>query len=145
DDAGTGSQWQRGKKPDYQLVGAAAQGIVAGGIVQQPGKALTNAVGLGKGAFPLVIDQLGGVEPGLLLSLETAIRPRLVRMPGEQDARTHFEPGIVGRQGIRSSIELRRRDHRLTARYGSPTNPETPVGRAWWRGIPRRCCPRSLA
>ena len=59
---------------------------VAVTIVQQPSPPGAYVLRNLGGAVPFVVDQLGGVEPGLLLRREGDVRPRLMRRPGEQQS-----------------------------------------------------------
>ena len=55
------------------------------------------------GVRPLVVDELCGVEPGALLRGKPGVRPRLMRVAGQQDTFGDPKAGVVGRErrGIR--------------------------------------------
>ncbi len=86
DDPGALLQRQCGEKPHHELVRVGAQRDVALEIFEQRGEATCYAVGFGEGAIPLVVHQLGGGEPGTLLGREADVGPRLMRVPGQQEA-----------------------------------------------------------
>src|SRR5690606_12907989 len=94
-----------------------------GVAVQEPGVAEADAVGLLEGALPLVVDVLGGVEPRLLLPLEAAVRPRLVRVAGQEEPVRDVEAAVVRRQGVPARVELFRSDHRASLVLSSRSKP----------------------
>ena len=73
---------------------------------------------------------LGGVGPRLDLPLEADVGPRLVRVPGEQQALGDAE-ARVGRgaaSSARRASDLERCSGGIRARCGSPTGPGTAAG-----------------
>ena len=63
-------------------------------------KPARTSCGLDGRALPLVVDELRGVEPGALLRLEADVRPRLVRVAGEQQPLADAEARVVLRERI---------------------------------------------
>jgi hypothetical protein len=85
----------RGQPTHNELMRILPQRDLAIGIVEQPSKSAAHRVGhLGRPA-PLAIDERRGVEPRLLLRLESNVRPGLVRMTGQQKPLGDAEPRIV--------------------------------------------------
>ncbi len=85
-------------------------------VVQQPGVAAPHAIGLRGGLFPFSIDEFRGIQPCLLLPREAAIRPRLVRMAGEEQALVDAKLTVVGRQRVRGGVEVLGGNHDVTGR-----------------------------
>ena len=93
-------------QPHDQIVRVRPQRDVAVVIVQQPAKSAAHVVGDGLRFLPLGIDQLRRIEPRLLLRLEGDIRPRLMRMAGEEQTLADLESRVVNRE-IRGRDPLR--------------------------------------
>jgi hypothetical protein len=81
------------------------------GIIEQMCKSAPNPLGFGKGALPFVIQMFGGIVPGLLLPVQTAIRPCLVRVTGEQKPFTHAEFAVMSGQRVGRTIQRFGRNH----------------------------------
>ena len=146
DQTGPVAQRERRQEAGHQLVGVVAERDVPVGVVQQLPVARAHLVGHPERPLPFVVHMLGGVEPGLLLSLEGDIRPGLVRMPGQQHAIRHAKARVVAcqsdgsaliaqddtlaavsiaacRRGVRSHPCLRGSAVRCGARVGNRTSP----------------------
>ena len=80
---------ERGEQAHHQLVGVRRQRDAAARVAEQPGEPLPDRLGPGEGALPLLVHQLGGVEPRLGLGLEADVGPGLVRMAGEEQPVRH--------------------------------------------------------
>ena len=94
---------QRGQEPDHEGVGARGEGD---GLRVGQAEARTDVTGgLGEdGAedlVPLVVDQAGGIEPGLLLGFEGDVGPGVVAVGGHVEPARHRieEPAEVGGVG----------------------------------------------
>ncbi len=74
------------------------QGDVTGRIVQQTAPAFAHFVGNGSSAVPFLVDQRGGIQPGLLLRVEGDVGPGLMRMPRQEQSIGNSKPGVVTRQ-----------------------------------------------
>ncbi len=105
-DPRAGAQVQRGQQPDHQLVGARGEGDVAVRIAQKPPVARAHAVGDDGNPVPLVIHVLGGIQPGAPLTLEGHVRPRLMRVSGEQEALRDPEASVVGGERVRRAVQV---------------------------------------
>jgi hypothetical protein len=76
-------QRQAGEPARDQFVRILAEGDVGAGIAEQPSEAGADVGRAHFDAFPLVVNELRGVEPCLLLRVERHVRPRLVRVAGQ--------------------------------------------------------------
>ena len=126
---------QGGEQPDQQLVGVGRQRDAAPRVSQEPGKSLADPLGLAERVLPLVVHVSRRVQPGRHLAVEPAIRPGLVGVAGQQQTLGDPESRIVGREGVGGAVEGRGvhcdglastlRERTITARSGSPRDPET--------------------
>ena len=125
DEPGTGPQRQDGEEPDEQVVRALGEGVLAIWILEQsprsPGR---TSLGHGEGALPLVVHQLGGVLPGLELSLARTVGPRLVGVAGQEQPVGHPKGAVVGRERVGAPVEVVRL-HRPTPAHGAPWHPQS--------------------
>jgi hypothetical protein len=113
---------ERRQEPDHQVVRAGAESDLAVRVVEQPPEAGAHLVGSGERAVPLVVDQRRRVVEGLELGVAGDVRPRLVRVAGQQQPFGHPEPGVVRRQGIRRASQVVEPDHsslRMAHRSGN--------------------------
>ena len=83
---------QRRQQSHHELVRVRPQGDVAVRIVQQPPPACAHFVGNGSSAVPFLVDQRGGIQPGLLLRVERDVGPGLMRMPGQEQSLGDSKP-----------------------------------------------------
>lgn len=125
-------QGERGEPPRDELVRVLAQRNCRRRIAKQPGESLSHALGLSGGLFPLVVDEFSGVKPCALLRVEAGIRPRLVRVAGEQQTLRHAETRVVRREWIHSWARISQRSgNRLRPsverKYAAPLDPPVPV------------------
>ena len=88
------------------------QGDHAVAIAEQPCVAAPHPLGFLFGPRPLLVDVLGRVDPCLGLPLERDVRPRLMRVAGQEQPLADPEAGVVGRQGVRGTGELVEGAHR---------------------------------
>ena len=94
-------QGQRRQPSRDQFVGVLSERDVVGAVADEPREAGANGRGLHRRSLPLVVNELGRVEPGALLRLEADIGPRLVRVAGKQQTFADPESRVVLRKGIR--------------------------------------------
>ena len=85
----------RRQQPHDQLVRVLPERDVAFRVVEEPPPSGANFVGHLRGSLPLVINQFCRVEPGTLLRLEGNVRPRLMRMAGQQQPLRHTKAGVM--------------------------------------------------
>jgi hypothetical protein len=85
-------------------VGIRAQCEAAARVSQETREPFAHPVGPGHRMLPLVVHVAGRVQPGRHLSVEAAVRPRLVGVAGEQQALGYGESGIVGREGVGGGV-----------------------------------------
>jgi hypothetical protein len=83
-------------------VGVLPKRNVFGPVAQQPGKPGPDARGLDLSLLPFPVDVFGRIKPGALLRLEADVRPRLVRVAGQQQPLANAEARVVWRERIRS-------------------------------------------
>src|SRR5206468_11752193 len=114
-----------GREPTYdQLVRVRPQGDGAVRVVEQGREAVPHLIGHSERALPLVVHELGGVEPGALLRVEAAIGPGLVRVAGEEQAVGNAEPGVVRRERVWGRPQRLQGHHTITAGCGWPRGRE---------------------
>ncbi len=77
-----------------------SQRDVAVTVIQQPTETKADSFGPGEGMLPLVVHEPCGIQPGLGLGVEAAIRPGLMRVPGQQQPFRHAEAAVVVCDGI---------------------------------------------
>ena len=94
------AQVERREQADDELVGVDAQGDLAAGVAEQRPEAGAHLLGLGERAPPLLVDVARGVLEGLDLALERDVRPRLVRVPGQQQPLGDAEARVVVGQRV---------------------------------------------
>jgi hypothetical protein len=99
---------QGGEKAEDELVRVLGQGDPLGLVAQQAREAEPHAVGLGERPVPFFVRQLRRIQPGLLLPLEAAVGPCLVRVARETETFGDAEPAVAGRQRVRRPAELLR-------------------------------------
>jgi hypothetical protein len=88
-------QRQRREQSRDELMRVLAERDVAVGIAKQTPESSLHQRRLLSRALPFRIHELRGVEPRLLLRLESNVRPGLVRMTGQQKPLGDAEPRIV--------------------------------------------------
>jgi hypothetical protein len=99
---------QRGKEAEDELVGVLGKGDAIRLIAQEAGVPRADPIGLRERPIPLLVRQLRRMQPGLLLSFEPTVRPRLMRVAGEQEAFGDAEARVLRGQGVRGAEELLR-------------------------------------
>jgi hypothetical protein len=109
DQSRPGAQVQRGQEAQHQLVCVLAERDVRVRLAEQRAETVPHPVGDGERPAPLGTDALGRVQERVDLPLERHIRPRLVRMPGEQHPLVDPEPAVVTRQIVHSSLRTAQR------------------------------------
>src|SRR6266567_577267 len=105
-----------------------------GRIVQEPCEPAPHLIALCKCEIPHVIDMFGSIEPRLLLRFERHVRPRLVRVAGEQNAFGNAKAGVVLGQLLRIDQSADRIAQRsgnagwliVVKRYSAPAEPPVP-------------------
>jgi hypothetical protein len=75
---------QRREPLRQQLVSVLSESDIVWGFAHQPGEAGADGGSLKGRPCPFLVDELGGVEPRVLLRFEADIGPRLVRVAGQQ-------------------------------------------------------------
>ena len=83
------------EQADDELVGVDAQGDLAARVAEQRPQAGAHLLGLGERAPPLLVHVARGVLEGLDVALERDVRPRLVRVPGQQQPLGDAEARVV--------------------------------------------------
>ena len=117
-ESGAVAQGQCGEKADHQLMRIGTEGIVpvigAPRAPEEPGVPRPHTVRTCEGLVPFPVDEAGRVLPGPPLAAEPAVRPRLMRMPGEEKSFGHPEPRVVCSERVRFAAKLleRARSHR---------------------------------
>ena len=114
------------------------------GIVKQPPHPLAQALRLRERPLPFEIGVLGRVLPRLQLPLARHVRPRLVRVAGQEQPLGNAEGRVVLRERIQSSLRTAQRSGKnglcsVERRYSAPYPPvpcRVPIVRStiftWW-------------
>ena len=97
----TFQEWQGRQPARDELVRVLAEGDVLRRVAEQSGEAGPTCRRLSGRPRPLVVDELGGIEPRALLGLEADVGPRLVGMSGQQQAFGDVEARVVWGEGVR--------------------------------------------
>ena len=97
------AQVQGREQADDELVGVDAEGDLAARVAEQRPEAGAHLVGLGECAPPLLVHVARGVLEGLDVALERDVRPRLVRVPGQQQPLGDAEARVVAGQRVHSA------------------------------------------
>ena len=96
------AQRERRKPPCHEFVGVLAKRNVLGPVAQQPGIPGPYARGLDLSLRPFPVDVFGRIEPGVLLRLESDVRPGLVGVAGQQQPFANAEARVVTGERVRS-------------------------------------------
>ena len=91
---------QRGQPARDELVRVLAERDVLWPVAEEPREAGAHGCGLDRRSLPFVVDELCGIEPGALLRVEADVRPRLVRVAGQQQPLADSKSRVVPREGI---------------------------------------------
>ena len=115
------------------------------GVREQAPDSLPQTLGLRECALPLEVGVLGRVLPRLQLSLPPDVRPRLVRMAGQEQPLGHAEGRVVLGEALdQSSLRIAQRSGKngwwsVVRRYSAPYPPVPvfePIVRStiftWW-------------
>jgi len=86
DQLGTLLYWKGREEPDDELVGVRGKRDAIWRIVEQACEPTPDFIGSLERLVPHIVDQLGGIQPGLLLRFERDVRPGLMGMTGQQDS-----------------------------------------------------------
>ena len=124
DDARAFEERQCGQPSRDELVRVLAESDVLRAVAEEPGEAGAHGRGLLGRPCPLLIDELGGVEPGALLRLESDIRPRLMRVAGEQQTLADAKSRVVAREGVLGQSSVL--GPQSTVLFSRIPNPEIP-------------------
>ena len=133
-----GAERQRRQQPRDELVRVLTERDIAVGIVQQATETLLHAGGLLRRAHPFVVDQLRRVEPRPLLRIERHVRPRLMRVAGQQQPFGDTKAGVVGSEivdvvhGGYNCDRICQRSGKsgrptVCCRYAAPAEPPVPL------------------
>ena len=86
---------------------------VAVDVVEQPRESSAHPFRHFEGSVPLAVEILGGVQPGLLLSVKSTVGPCLVRVTGQEQPFADTETRIELSERIWVLEEkFRKKDHR---------------------------------
>ena len=126
------AQVERREQADDELVGVDAQGDLAVRVAEQRPKAGAHLLGLGERPPPLLVHVARGVVEGLDLALERDVRPRLVRVPGQQQPLGDAEARVVLGQRVHRRLRTAHRSGKAASksvvrRYAAPDEPPVPA------------------
>src|SRR6266705_7211861 len=110
------------------------EGDPIGRVVEQARKSTPHFIGFLECLVPHIVDQLRGIQPGLLLRFECDVRPGLMGMTGQQDSLGDSKPRVVFSQLFRvdhSSERIAQRSGKagwfsVFMRYSAPAEPPVP-------------------
>ena len=95
------------------------------GVVEQPPDSLAQPLRLRERPLPLEVRVLGRVLPRLELPLAPDVRPRLMRVPGQEQPLGDAELRVVLRERVQSSLRTAQRSGKnglcsVERRYSAP-------------------------
>ena len=109
-------QVQRREQADDELVRVDAQGDLAVGVAEQRPEAGAHLLGLCEGPPPLLVHVARGVHEGLDVALERDVRPRLMRVPGQQQPLGDAEARVVVGQWVHRRLRTAHRSGKAASK-----------------------------
>jgi hypothetical protein len=100
DDARAVEDGERGQPSRDELVRVLTERDVLRAIAEEAREARADRRSLPGRTRPLVVDELGGIEPGALLRVEPDVRPRLVRVAGQEETFGNTKSRVMPGEGI---------------------------------------------